>query len=206
MRIIWAWCDGHLGITWAPPEPDLGIICASAGHPLSISRASFGHHLGLVQGSFGGAVYRYRSTAVWPHLFPWIHGGTYLLDFFMLHGHFSKIIKTRLGEHPPRFSHDQSDRTDIENTWGTLPGPKDHDFFYDFDDFLKHWEGSPPLRIQISVGGYPPGGPKKKSKGLNKKRALICFGSLYIFLGPLVPIGFWVFISFCLGPSAHDRP
>ena len=60
-------------------------------------------------------------------------------DFFMPHRKFGggyppngdwsppKIIKTRLGKHPPRVSSNQNERMDMGNTWVTPPGPKKHD-------------------------------------------------------------------------------
>ena len=48
-----------------------------------------------------------------------------------------KIIKTRLGEHPPRVSSNQNDRMDMGNTWVNPPGPKNNDFIMIFMKNLK---------------------------------------------------------------------
>ena len=41
-------------------------------------------------------------------------------------------METGLAGIPQGFPKNQNDRTDMGNTWGTLPGPKDHSFLMIF--------------------------------------------------------------------------
>ena len=58
-----------------------------------------------------------------------------------------------LGEHAPKVSRGQNDRTDIGNTWGTLWGPKNNDFPMIFWNF---WGVPSRDENLIFMRGYPP--------------------------------------------------